>query len=152
MQTFLPYSNFEKSASILDNKRLNKQRIEAYQILRAITDDSYGWQSHPAVEMWRGKDQILLHYAIVMCEEWLSRGGADKVDLESRLITEFCTGEDQNEPWWLGEVRFHESHKANLFFKDQDHYGKFFTYREEIPYWWPNKYLEEVKEKLNISA
>ena len=54
MQTFLPYPDFAKSAACLDNKRLNKQIVECYQILRAITDPTYGWQNHPAVNMWRG--------------------------------------------------------------------------------------------------
>ena len=29
MQTFLPYSNFKKSAKCLDRQRLGKQRVEA---------------------------------------------------------------------------------------------------------------------------
>jgi len=34
MQTFLPSPSFKKSAQILDNKRLGKQRLEAKQILQ----------------------------------------------------------------------------------------------------------------------
>ena len=37
MQTFLPYTDFRKSLESLDNKRLGKQRVEAYQIISAIT-------------------------------------------------------------------------------------------------------------------
>ena len=33
MQTFLPHSTFIKCAHALDNKRLNKQILEGYQIL-----------------------------------------------------------------------------------------------------------------------
>ena len=33
MQTFLPYPNFAASAGTLDDRRLNKQVVEAYQIL-----------------------------------------------------------------------------------------------------------------------
>lgn len=32
MQTFLPTPDFLETAKILDNKRLNKQIVEAYQI------------------------------------------------------------------------------------------------------------------------
>lgn len=32
MNTFLPYPEFDKSAACLDNKRLGKQRVEAWQI------------------------------------------------------------------------------------------------------------------------
>jgi hypothetical protein len=37
MQTFLPYPDFRESLQVLDNKRLGKQRVEAYQIISAIT-------------------------------------------------------------------------------------------------------------------
>ena len=37
MQTFLPYPDFARSARCLDNRRLGKQRVESYQILRAGT-------------------------------------------------------------------------------------------------------------------
>lgn len=36
MQTFLPYPDFKKSASCLDNKRLGKQRVEAWQIYSTL--------------------------------------------------------------------------------------------------------------------
>ena len=36
MQTFLPYEDFTKTAQCLDYKRLGKQRVEAYQILRIL--------------------------------------------------------------------------------------------------------------------
>jgi hypothetical protein len=32
MQTFLPYKDFDQCAETLDNKRLNKQILESYQI------------------------------------------------------------------------------------------------------------------------
>lgn len=36
MQTFLPYPDFIKSASVLDKRRLGKQRVETLQIMQAI--------------------------------------------------------------------------------------------------------------------
>jgi hypothetical protein len=36
MQTFLPLPDFIESAKVLDYKRLGKQRVEAWQILKAI--------------------------------------------------------------------------------------------------------------------
>lgn len=36
MKTFLVDRDFQKSAKMLDNKRLGKQRVEAYQLLRII--------------------------------------------------------------------------------------------------------------------
>ena len=40
MQTFLPYSDYEASAQTLDNKRLNKQILEGYQILKVLSGAS----------------------------------------------------------------------------------------------------------------
>ncbi len=41
VNTFLVNANFRKSASLLDKKRLGKQRVEAYQILCIIWDLKY---------------------------------------------------------------------------------------------------------------
>lgn len=38
MQTFLPYPSGRKSARVLDQKRLGKQRVECLQILAILTD------------------------------------------------------------------------------------------------------------------
>src|SRR5947208_1979490 len=43
MQTFLPYADFERSARVLDRKRLGKQRVETIQVVRALTRPGYGW-------------------------------------------------------------------------------------------------------------
>ena len=53
MQTFLPYESFEESASVLDWRRLGKQRVEGMQIINAINNPKkQGWQNHPATIMW----------------------------------------------------------------------------------------------------
>ena len=37
MQTFLPYSDFQKCAEVLDGKRLRKQIVECEQILNCLS-------------------------------------------------------------------------------------------------------------------
>ena len=37
MQTFVPYSDFDRCAEVLDDRRLHKQRVEALQLMRAPT-------------------------------------------------------------------------------------------------------------------
>jgi hypothetical protein len=74
MQTFLPYPDFAESAAVLDSKRLGKQRVEALQVLRAVTRLTYGWKRHPAVRMWVGYAEGVGAYGTVMCLEWVSRG------------------------------------------------------------------------------
>ena len=66
MQTFLPYSSFTQTASTLGNKRLGKQRVEAKQIYLALTQEEYGWKTHPAVLMWKGYEQALAFYGWCM--------------------------------------------------------------------------------------
>ena len=36
MQTFLPYADFERTAAVLDVRRLGKQRVEVLQICNAL--------------------------------------------------------------------------------------------------------------------
>jgi hypothetical protein len=37
VQTFLPFPDFDRTARVLDDRRLGKQRVEALQVLRALT-------------------------------------------------------------------------------------------------------------------
>ena len=69
MQTFLPHINYLKVARVLDNKRLNKQILEGYQILNTLSGRSTGWIHHPAVKMWRGAENELWMYVRSMITE-----------------------------------------------------------------------------------
>ena len=59
MQTFLPYPDFAASTAVLDDVRLGKQGVEAYQIVRTLLEIASGWRHHPAVRMWRGHTDAL---------------------------------------------------------------------------------------------
>ena len=71
MQTFLPYPSFERSARVLDRARLGKQRVEALQVLRAVTIPTYGWRNHPVAKMWRGYIPALTKYALEVTDVWI---------------------------------------------------------------------------------
>lgn len=135
MQTFLPYDDFVKSASVLDWRRLGKQRVETLQILNALTDPNYGWQNHPAVLMWKGSEQCLVEYGLTICSEWIDRGYNDtcydKIDAFWR--------DYYHEPEWLGDERFHRAHRSVLLQKDYEYYSKYFDEPLDIEYWWPTK-------------
>ena len=79
MQTFLPYPDLRVSCQVLDDRRLGKQRVETYQILRALTWPQYAWKNHPAVRMWRGFVPALVVYGLESCREWVRRGYRDAV-------------------------------------------------------------------------
>ena len=43
-------------------------------------------------------------------------------------------------PHWLGDVRFHSSHRANLLRKDYEYYSQFgWTENPKSPYVWHDK-------------
>ena len=131
MQTFLPYTNFQESAKVLDRARLGKQRVECKQIYEALTRGSR-WSNHPAVLMWAGYESCLINYWWHMCREWISRGYKDTIMPELITIAEI--------PWWLGNEHFHASHRAALLAKMPDHYEQFgWVEKPVINYWWPTK-------------
>ena len=130
MQTFLPYPDFKKTAECLDWRRLGKQRIEAMQILRALENHIYGWQNHPAVNMWRGFEAMLAVYHNTIIEEWKTRGYRNSMKLIVPDIAPIS-------PCWLGNSDFHASHRSNLLRKDPEHYAQFgWTESDNLPYVW----------------
>lgn len=144
MQTFLPYADFTASSVALDDRRLGKQRVETFQILRALTWPDYAWKNHPAVRMWRGFVPALVAYGLTNCAEWIRRGNADTV--EASLLT-FTAGQrpDVDElrrsgqlPPWLGLPALHLSHRSALLRKDPEFYRPLFgEIPDDLPYLWP---------------
>lgn len=133
MQTFLPYPDFAKSAACLDRQRLGKQRLEVQQILNALRVPGAGWANHPATKMWRGYAGALVGYGIAIVGEWKSRGHNNSVSFH------MWDGDTYGNPPWLGDVRFHSSHRASLLCKDPQWYGQFgWTETPEINYVWPD--------------
>ena len=137
MQTFMPYADFLESAKSLDNKRLGKQRVEAWQVYRAITEPDYGWQNHPAVNMWRGYEDALVKYGLFCCIEWITRGN-NGAKMLSNFVPLYVP--DATNPPWMGESEFHLSHRSNLVRKDSSHYKPMFpSVPDDLPYWWPTE-------------
>lgn len=139
MQTFLPYPSFTMSAKVLDNRRLGKQRVEAFQIYKVLknlptkTGRIYkGWRNHPAVKMWDGYEDTLLCYMNCMISEWISRGFNNTMQIyrAEKLVL----------PKWVGMESFHSAHRSNLLRKDYNHYSKF-GWKEpiDLEYVWPKQ-------------
>jgi len=141
VQTFLPYPDLHETAVSLDQARLGKQRVEALQVLRAVTLPAYGWQSHPAVGMWRGHREALTAYSLAVTDEWLARGHADTVRPQ---IAEFAPGveaadlDDLPLPAWWGDEALHLSHRSKLVQKEPEHYRPLFPDApDDLEYVWP---------------
>lgn len=146
MQTFLPYPDFEGSVAALDDRRLGKQRVEAFQILCALGDAwalrerrrrtgrrraPRGWANHPAVRMWRGCAPALGRYMNAAIREWVRRGFRNTMRLRP-------SGGRPSMPAWFGDGRLHRSHRSNLVRKDPHHYRlMWLTAVPGAPYFWP---------------
>lgn len=131
MQTFLPYSDFSKSARCLDYRRLGKQRVEAYQLYRIVSGVRTigGWINHPATKMWSGYPEALALYQNVMIDEWIDRGYQNTMKYLpiNKIIF----------PWWLGKEDLHASHRSNLLKKDPEFYGRYnWTESRNLNYVW----------------
>lgn len=132
VNTFLPYPEFTKTAEALDYRRLGKQRVEAWQILQALLDNTKGWRNHPATQMWRGHERALCEYGIAICTEWIRRGYKDT--MLAKFVAMHATLPDTGMPEWLGNTTFHLSHQSNLKRKDATHYD--FEVPDDLPYEW----------------
>lgn len=148
MQTFLPYEDFKKSAQVLDNRRLGKQRVECLQILNVLAGRSNGWTNHPAVKMWRGYEWSLYLYGEAICSEWISKGFRDTCADKLLAVITALNPRRELYPPFLGNTAFHTSHQSNLLRKDFNHYSKFFSVPNNLPYVWP----EERKENAQSSS
>ncbi|PZG21758.1 MSMEG_6728 family protein [Nonomuraea aridisoli] len=150
MQTFLPYPDFVATAAVLDPLRLGKQRVEALQILRALTVPGYGWRHHPVVKMWTGYEEALVRYGLEMCARWCAMGrpdtcaatmtgelaellGTDRVRTQAELAA------DGELPPWLGDEKLHLSHRSALLRKNPAHYRPLFgDAPDDLDYVWPS--------------
>lgn len=169
MQTFLPYPSFYRSVRVLDNRRLGKQRVEAFQILnvlerRRLTPDAkIAWRNHPAVIMWLGYDEALKLYYNFCVAEWVRRGNRNNMLYKTVQCRDFilepgtdllpsaadCAqinkqlrlAEKQVAlPAFVGCRAFHISHQSNLLRKDEPYYRQFFaTTPPDLEYVWPGR-------------
>lgn len=151
MQSFLPSTeSFEDCAKLLDNRRLNKNALEGWQILMTLLELDpqgnhripRGWVNHPAVKMWRGHEMALYLYVQAMVDEWKSRGFKSTIGDKAKqtitvaLLKGLITSSATN-PQWMSHYRFFQSiaasHRLALLSKDYDWYSQF-NWEEDLGY------------------
>lgn len=132
MQTFLPYSDFQKSVEVLDYRRLGKQRVETFQVLNILLERTAtkGWVNHPVTKMWRGFEEALKLYQNITITEWVKRG------YKNNLLFEEVNADDLEFPNWLGDEEFHRSHRSNLLRKNFEYYSQYFNEPTDLEYKW----------------
>lgn len=138
MQIFCPYADFTKTAIALDGKRLNKQKVELYQILNTISrgDAAKGWKNHPAVKMARGYERFFIEYGLSIAMECLNRNYKDTLIPKIEHFKSIFDAQYKIPHYW-GDERLHSSHRSALLFKNYEHYSQFgWTETPKIDYHW----------------
>lgn len=144
MQTFIPVtSSYNDMAQVIDNKRLNKQALEGWQILMTLLELDpqgnhrvpKGWYNHPAVKMWRGHEMALYQYVEAMVQEWISRGYKSTIGekAKSTILTAIRNGslssEGSTPPNWMVDAELYRkissSHRQALLAKNYEWYSQF---------------------------
>lgn len=95
MQIFRPFESHKTSAQYLDNARLNKQVVEAYQIIRTILahegiiEAGNKYINHPIVKfIYNNGDPYLYDlYQYLLCcnKEFIARGGNRSQDFQDKI-------------------------------------------------------------------
>lgn len=145
MQTFLTCACVRASLLRLDHRRLQKQLLEAVQILRILNRiksgqvlSKPGYAKHPAVLMWLGREKFLRYYACC-CSEVIAevthrvKDGMpyDTCTLDTALREELGGWinledvHDSDKPAWFGDQAFHSAHRASLYRKNPVFYAEF---------------------------
>ena len=158
MQTFLLHKAFKETAKLLDTPRLQKQRVECFQIYNAIiglrldsvtqeiVGEAKGWTAHPAVRMWKDAPAFLCLYAQYISKECDAREIADH-----RMLNAFFSSRMMRHPFrvpdWASNEKEREriihSHRCNMIRKDPEFYGPKFPELTMVdsftPYFWSAK-------------
>ena len=158
MQTFVPFTDNVLNASVLDNKRLNKQLLEGRQIYGILSSNKHtgAWVNHPAVKMWRNYDMGLYAYLTAIRNECDVRGinwHKNWEAIEQMHESNWHRGDKIVMPAWWGDKKIHQSHRNNLYKKNPEWYHMFVNDSavsccEKCNYFWPTHTLQYNGEFL----
>lgn len=159
VNTFMLSSDYRVTAKLLDRKRLGKQRVEAKQIIDALSSmyilqgnewisnpNPKGWINHPCSKMWMGYVPSLMVYFNIITQEWVDRGYKNNMEFYKLDLPRV-----EIQPPWTYWKEVHYSHMASLMRKDTRLYYDKLTYPyiyNLYGYLWPNKLADELKTKL----
>lgn len=137
MQVFFPYEDFEKTASVIDNSRINSQINEALVLVRSLTGvykrnpktGVCGWENHTVAKLWKGHELQLAKYGLAFAKEYLvNRNVPSAESLEKRktryrmwqgLIEEMERLEFEDTlPSLIGDEEFHSAFRSLLMYKE----------------------------------
>jgi hypothetical protein len=142
--------SLEYICDTLDKRRLNKQKVEANQILHASLGLTKGWVNHPAVLMWKGYPNALKYYFNQIADACVRRGFNNNMpmyeftdeqlsQIEYQSVADYLQHGIPEEasdskiifPWWFQWKPLIYSHQASLLRKDPEYYQTKFEVSEE---------------------
>lgn len=135
MNVFLTSTDPFESFIILDNRRLNKQKVELKQIYTAFNGG--GWRSHPATLMMKSSPEYTAYLGYVCTKICLDRGFNDS--LMPFFMERFDHNSKPKAPAWMVDgCDFFEDVKANLIRKLPSYYKQIWPNVEpKLGYRWP---------------
>lgn len=138
VNTFVTSDSVVECAKNLDRLRLGKQRVEAYQLWRALMGMTKGWTKHPATLMWTGHTCFLALYCNTMIDEWVARG-------YNNTMQKLPVCRSPRPPWWWGWEPMMMSHRASLNRKMPTFYSFDVGEYAQWGYIWPSKVPKELR-------
>ena len=134
MQTFFTDTNLYISASRLDPKRLNKQILEAWQIIEKLEHRNVtSYMNNPAIVMWRDYTDGLKAYYNAHLWYWNTFYAQEPHSLQSKSVEKVVLP-----PWW-SENDILRSHQAMLYRKDPTYYAQWWYQNTQYAgYTWPS--------------
>ena len=144
MQVFIPESNFQRCAEVLDTKRLVKQLLEGRQILTILAGESPSgaWKNHPAVKMFEGYEHDLYFYLKAIRNEMEHRGYKWEKNWAVIQDTYKRNFVDQpyEIPYWMIDDSMYSNviitHRGRLWEKDPHYYAEYSlegqTFRDHV--------------------
>lgn len=137
MNTFVPVTDFNEIAELLDDRRLNRQRTDITALLRKLMIEESD-DDHALVKMWRGNERFLCRFGVAVCMEHQARGNAGQT---AEKILEYRGNFDPETdvaPEWWGDEAVHDSHKSYLVRQQPSHYRQFWPeIADDLPMIYP---------------
>lgn len=152
MQIFIPYPTPLGCAQTLwnDQKRFNKQIIEAQQILDAINNKKTAWKNHPVTLMYKNHPGWLEFYLLTF--QFYSKSQKEKdetIKLKNKQLCEIYSNlANTLKPKFINDDLCNQ-HKRRLFTKAPNLYPQFQSegISEENWYFINGKIIKYVKGK-----
>ena len=141
MITYVPYIGFAASARQLDDRRVRRQRKDAWQLLQVLLGQTEEYANHPAVGMWKNYERWLCVYGLQFCQEWRI-GRKQECDFYARFyrVDEELKerGFEARRPPWVGDIDLCRSHRSSLIRQVPSYAEHWPNTPELMPYLWPH--------------